>query len=81
MTAEEKKQYAAICYALGWTRSMLSDVLEEEGDVNRIRQVLEASATPRIAQSIGMTEADLALDWNEHLTDLEKWAISGRSDA
>jgi hypothetical protein len=81
MTSEEKKKYAALCYALGLTRGMLFDVLNGEADPARLRQVYDSSATNNVARAIGMTEADLTLDWNDHLTEPEKWIIGGTGDA
>jgi len=77
MTKKERKQYAAICYALGWTRSTLYDVLNGSAEKERIRRVFEATATDELARAVGMTELDFFPDWSRHLTAAEKWAIGG----
>jgi hypothetical protein len=81
MTANEHKTFAALCYALGWTRGQLDNVLEGKADLQRVREVLNASAATAIAAAIGMTDSDFQLpDWNMYLTDAEKWALSGRNN-
>ena len=78
MTAEEHRKFAAVCYALGWTRGQLSRVLDGEADLQRVREVLNASASAQIMEALGMEETDFPAEWHEHLTDAEKWTLSGR---
>ena len=80
MTPDEAKRYAAVCYALGWARSMLHDVLNGEVDKERLEKVYEATATMYIAEAIGSKEAEFFPDWDSHLSRREKWRISGRSE-
>ena len=72
----EKKKQAALAYALGWTRSVLGDVLDGDFSRDQVRRILDATATSRIAESIGLTEADFDTDW-DRLTDAEKHRIQG----
>ncbi len=81
MTNKEKKQYAAVYYALGWARGMLSGALDGTADRDEIQMVLDATGAAEIAKAIGMTEQDLFPDLDRHLTDAEKWAISKGTDA
>ena len=76
----EKKKLVALAYALGWTRGVLSDVVD--GDVSReqARRLYDASAIARIAKSIGLTEADFDLDL-ELLSEAEKHRIQGYDTA
>ncbi len=72
----EKKKAAALAYALGCARSLLSDVLEGDFSREQARRIYEASATRNIAESIGMTEADF--DFNlDLLTEAEKHNLQG----
>ena len=81
MTTEERRMFAAVCYALGWARGQLGNVLESTADLQRVREVSDASAIAQIMQAIGMSEADFPADWYECLTDAEKWTLSGRDRA
>jgi hypothetical protein len=83
MTADENRRFAALCYALGWTRGQLDSVLDGTADLQRVREVLNASSVTEIAAAMGMTAAELQLpeDSNTYLTDAEKWALSGRERA
>ncbi len=78
MTSVEKKKYAAVLCALSWTRSLLNDVLEDRANIERVREVLNATSTDEIAKAIKLSKADLSVDVNEQLTEEERWKISGR---
>jgi hypothetical protein len=73
----EKKKQAALAYALGWARGVLGDVLDGDFSREQVQRIYDATATSRIAASIGLTEADFDTDWNEHLTDAEKHKLQG----
>ena len=75
--ASEKRKQAALAYALGCARGALSDVLEGDFSREQIQRIYDATATSRIAASIGLTEADFDTDWTEHLTDEEQHKIQG----
>lgn len=81
MTPEEHRRYAAVCYALGWTRGIIDDFIrDQEPDLDRAKEVLDASATSEIARTLGITEADLNPDWHIYLSEQERWRLSGRGD-
>ena len=51
-----------------------------DGDFSReqVQRIYDATATSRIAESIGLTEADFGgAEWIERLTDAEKHKIQG----
>ncbi len=72
----EKKKLAAITYALGWARSTLSDVLAGDFSREQVQRIFDATAANRIAESIGVREADFDVEW-DRLTDAEKHRIQG----
>jgi hypothetical protein len=72
-----QKQYAALAYALGLARGTLSDVIDGDFTDEQVQRVLDATATAQIAQSIGLTEDALDVDWNQYLSDAEKHKIKG----
>ncbi len=72
----EKRKQAALAYVLGWTRSVLSDVLDGDFSPEQVQRILDATSTRRIAESIGLRETDFDVDW-ERLTDAEKRKIQG----
>jgi hypothetical protein len=76
----EKKKLAALACALGWTRSVLSDAIDGDLSLEQARRVYEASAVRRIAESIGLTEADLVVDL-DLLSEAEKHKIQGYDTA
>ena len=71
------KKYAALAYALGCIRGILFDVLDGDPSPEELRRIYESTATSSIAQSVGMTESDMAVDWNDFLTETEKQGIQG----
>ena len=73
----EKRKMAALVYALAGARGALGDVLDGDFSREQVQRIHDATATSRIAQSIGLTEADFYIDWNEHLTDAEKHKLKG----
>jgi hypothetical protein len=74
----EKKKLAALAYALGWARGVLSDVLDGDLSREQAQRIYDATATARIAQSIGLQEADFGdVDWTDRLTEAEKHRIQG----
>ncbi|PWU11232.1 MAG: hypothetical protein C5B50_23625 [Verrucomicrobia bacterium] len=72
----EKKKLAATAYVLGWTRSTLADVLNGDYSREQAQRICDASATHRIAESIGLTEADWHVDF-ELLSETEKHKLQG----
>jgi len=76
----EKKKLAAFVYALGWTRGVLSDVLDGDFSREQVQRIYDATASKHIAVSIGLTESDLAVDMHQ-LTDQEKHRLQGYDTA
>jgi len=75
---KERKKLAAVLYALGWTRGVLYDVLDGDYSREDVQRIFDASATYRIAESIGLTEGDIVdLELMESLTEAEKEKIQG----
>jgi hypothetical protein len=72
-----EKSYAALAYALGVARGVLGDVVVGQVDCGGVRRVYDATALVRIAESIGMKECDLSVDWDDHLSKDEKLKIQG----
>jgi hypothetical protein len=72
------REYAALAYALAQARAQLTHV--EMGDAERAEtaMTLEGTSTASIAAALGLREADLAVDWNEHLTQAELDKIARR---
>jgi hypothetical protein len=73
----EKKKQAALAFALGCTRGVLSQVLFGDFSREEVQRIYDATAMSRVAQSIGLTEADFDTDWSEHLTNAEQHKIKG----
>jgi hypothetical protein len=74
----EKKKLAALFYALGSARGVLGDMLDGDFSREQVQRILDATAMSRIAESIGLSEADFAgLDLIERLTEAEKHKIQG----
>jgi ABC-type uncharacterized transport system fused permease/ATPase subunit len=73
------RKIAALSYALAIVRGQLSAVLLGKFDKDELARVLEGTIVANIASAIGQNERDLAIDWNDVLTEDEKQRIQGRS--
>lgn len=81
------RKYAAISVALAIARGELYKTqfemqgpAEEQNDAERlyeIKRVLDITALSRVAEALGCSETDLAIDWDEHLTPSELDRIKG----
>lgn len=71
----DERKYATICLALGMARGALFSALH--GDMEGAEEVLECTATGKLAQVLGYSEAQLAVDWNDYLTKEEIERITG----
>src|SRR5258708_39884722 len=67
--AAEGRKSAALALGLGMARGAI--VVALEGNEVRARRLFDLTATAKIAQALGLTEADLASDWTQHLTPQE----------
>jgi len=72
-----EKSYAALYYALGIARGLLGDIIDGRFERDDVRRIYEATAAFRIAESIGVKESDVAIDWHAHLSQAEKRKIQG----
>ena len=74
----EKRKLAALFYALGCARGVLSDVLDGGFSREQVQRILDATAMSRIAESIGLSETDFAgVDLMERLTEAERHKMQG----
>jgi hypothetical protein len=72
----EKKKQVALAYALGWTRSVLSDVLDGDFSREQVQRIFDSTGARHIAESIGLKDSDFEVDWTR-LTEEEKHKIQG----
>ncbi|HLG83510.1 MAG TPA: hypothetical protein VKY22_21040 [Bradyrhizobium sp.] len=56
---------------------MARGALYEFVDNDTVRRVLELTSTARIAEILGCSEGELALDWHEYLTRVEADRLKG----
>ena len=69
----DERKYSILYLALGIARGALYDDAEEseEERSERRRRALDLTATMSLADLFGYEEAELAVDWHEHLTEDE----------
>ena len=77
----DAKEFAALAYALAVTRGMLHSVLENDFDTVQLKRTLDGTSAANIAETISLTENDLAIDWNNYIIEDEKRLIQGRDKA
>ena len=71
------REFAALAFALGIARGALQSAMDGSADAQELQMVLDGTSVTSIANALDQAESDLALDWNEYLTEDEKRAISG----
>jgi hypothetical protein len=54
-----------------------SAILGEEENMERVKHILDITATATIAKALGCSESDLAIIWDEHLSPEEINRIKG----
>jgi hypothetical protein len=79
--SQEKRKFAALAYALGVARGALSGVVDGDYTKEDAQRIYNATAGCRIAESLGLPSSALDVDWNDHLTNEEKYKIAGHDDA
>ena len=57
-------------------RGALYSTLQGE-DLEEVKRIRDLTATSRLAEALGCTEADLAMDWNDYLAPDEINRIKG----
>lgn len=67
----DARKYAATALALGMVRGVLFDALHGNLDIQGMRHILDVTASARIAAALNCSENELAIDWNDHLTQDE----------
>jgi hypothetical protein len=79
------REFAAVVYALARARGTLSMVQLGDTDPeelkDEIQRVLKGTSAAAIAKALGQKENDIALDWNDLLTEAEMHLIRGGDDA
>ena len=59
-------------------RGALNAVISgQEEDMERVRHILDITATVAVAKALGCSESDLAINWDEHLSPEEVNRITG----
>jgi hypothetical protein len=71
------REFAAVAYALGVARGALHSALQGSANARELKQILDGTSAASIASAIGQSESDLTVDWNDHLSEDEKRAITG----
>lgn len=69
------KHYAALAVAVGRLRGILHDVVDGDFSKEDAQRILDGTSTAEIARALGKNEEDLAIDWNQYLSDEEKQRI------
>src|SRR5467141_423404 len=62
------RKYAAMFLALAMARGALSAVILQEEEMERVRHILDLTATVTVAKALGCRKSDLAIIWDEHLS-------------
>lgn len=73
----DPRKYAAIYLALAQTRGVLMDAAWGDVEKTEAQRILDLTALSKIAEALGCVEADLAIDWDEHLTRAEIDRLKG----
>ncbi len=71
-----QKKYAAVCLALAMARGALYAVTRGE-DLEEVRYILDITSTVTIAKALDLSESDLTIVWDEHLSPEEINRIKG----
>lgn len=71
------REFAAIVYALAIARGKLSVVQTGDFDKGEVEEILRGTSAQNIAKAIGLREADIAVNWNDFLSEAEMNAIRG----
>ena len=76
------RKYAAMSLALGMARGVLFDVSRSEIKLDEATQAdasrcLELTSTSAIAKKLGLSESQMAVNWNDYLTGEETALIKG----
>jgi hypothetical protein len=71
------RKLAALAFALGIVRGQLSSFLDGDFDEAEASTILHSTSAANIAKVLGLKETDLAADWDQYLSELEKQLIQG----
>lgn len=72
------REFAALMYALALARGQLTSVQMGDYKSSEVSQISKGTALANIAATLGLKESDLAVDWNEYLSQAEMDRIAGR---
>lgn len=72
------REFAAVAYALAVARGQLASIQQGAMNKGELARVLKGTSAANVAAAIGVKEADLAVDWNDWLSEGEKETIAGR---
>lgn len=71
------RQFAALTYALALARGLLTLVEMGEYEKSEVSRVLRGTSAANIAAALGLTEAEVAMDWEDYLSSEEMDTIRG----
>jgi hypothetical protein len=77
------RKYAALLLALALARGQLlealalAEKLDDAEPLHDIKRILDITALSRVAEVLDCSENDLAIDWDEYLTESEVNRIKG----
>ena len=69
------RKYAAMCLALAMARGALYSVIV--GDLDGVKEIVDLTSTEAVAAALGCSEAELAVIWDDHLSNAELNRIKG----
>ena len=79
MGGVDERKYATISLALGLARGALFSAIH--GELEGAQGIMDSTATGKLAQALGYSEGQLAVDWNDYLTKDEINRITGSLSA
>ena len=79
--SDPKRKFAALAYALAVARGALSGIADGDYTKEDAQRIYDATSGYRIAESLGLPETALDVDWNDYLTSQEKHKIAGHDNA
>jgi len=75
MGGVDARKYATVSLALGLARGALFSAIH--GELEGAQRIMDCTATGKLAQALGYSEGQLAVDWNDYLTEDEINQVKG----
>ena len=72
-----EKIHAATARSLGKCRGLLYSLLNEEKNIEEIKRILEITSSQHIAQSLGKSENETSIEWQDVLSKEEQNLLDG----